>query len=118
MQENEDQNQQVAKDVVAYARNLLFVQKKSPTEAKRALIQNGLTSDLADVVVDNLSQHSHVDNDRANRDMLFGALWFFGGVIVTVATLSAASGGGTYVVAWGAIIFGAVQFFRGLFNRE
>jgi hypothetical protein len=26
----------------------------------------------------------------------------------------AMEGGGTYIVAWGAIIFGAIQFFRGL----
>ena len=27
---------------------------------------------------------------------------------------AAATGGGKYVVAWGAIVFGAIQFFRGL----
>lgn len=52
--------------------------------------------------------------DNGSKDMIFGALWFFGGIIVTVATFSAASNGGTYVVAWGAIIFGAIQFFRGV----
>jgi len=53
-------------------------------------------------------------NEKAKKDMLFGALWCVGGIIVTAATYSAASGGGRYVVAWGAIIFGAIQFFRGL----
>jgi hypothetical protein len=49
--------------------------------------------------------------------MLSGALWCIGGIFVTVITyLSAASSptGGTYFVAWGAIIFGAVRFFQGL----
>jgi hypothetical protein len=54
---------------------------------------------------------------KANRDMLVGGLWCVGGIIVTVVTLAAASGGGTYVVAWGAIIFGGIQFFRGLLAR-
>src|SRR5262249_414141 len=46
-------------------------------------------------------------NHAANKNMIFGALWCFGGLIVTVFTFAAASGrgGGTYVVAWGAIIF-------------
>ncbi len=46
--------------------------------------------------------------------MIFGALWCVGGIVVTVATYRAASGGGAFVVAWGAILFGAIQFFRGL----
>jgi hypothetical protein len=45
---------------------------------------------------------------------LYGGLWCVGGIIVTAVTYSAASGGGSYVVAWGAILFGAIQFFRGL----
>jgi hypothetical protein len=53
----------------------------------------------------------------ANRNMLVGGLWCVGGIVVTVVTLVSASGGGTYVVAWGAIIFGAIQFFRGLLSR-
>ncbi len=51
------------------------------------------------------------------RDMLIGAVICIIGTVITVATLSAArSGGGTYVVAYGAILFGAFQFLRGLFN--
>ena len=44
-----------------------------------------------------------------------GMLWCVGGIIVTAVTYSAASGGGTYFVAWGAILFGAIQALRGLF---
>ena len=48
------------------------------------------------------------------KNMIYGALWCIGGIVVTAVTYSAASGGGTYIVAWGAIIFGAIQFFYGL----
>lgn len=54
-----------------------------------------------------------------NKNMLVGALWCIGGIVVTAATYSAASsssGGGTYVVAWGAILFGGLQFLKGLFQ--
>jgi len=50
------------------------------------------------------------------RHMLYGFLWTAGGITVTVATLALSANGGTYIVAWGAIIFGIVDFFRGLFG--
>ena len=50
----------------------------------------------------------------ARKEMLIGALWCGGGILVTVLTYSAASGGGSYVVAWGAILYGAFRFFRGI----
>lgn len=50
------------------------------------------------------------------RHMLFGALWLIGGTIVTLGTYYAAGPGETYVVAWGAIAFGAIDFLWGLFN--
>ena len=50
--------------------------------------------------------------------MLYGGLWCGGGILVTVVTYCAASGGGTYVVAWGAIVFGAIRFFQGLAGRN
>ena len=49
------------------------------------------------------------------RDMVVGGLWCFGGIAVTAITYASASeGGGRYVMAWGAIIFGGIQFIRGL----
>ena len=54
-------------------------------------------------------------NEQAKKNMIYGALWAVGGTVLTLWTYSSASsGGGRYVVAWGAIIFGAIQFFRGL----
>lgn len=53
---------------------------------------------------------------KATNDILIGGLWFFGGILITAITYSAAQGGGVYVVAWGAIVFGGIQFFKGLFN--
>lgn len=52
--------------------------------------------------------------DAAVRRMWIGAAWAIGGTLVTVITFAAAQGGGTYIVAWGAIVFGAIDFLRGL----
>ncbi|EEF60039.1 hypothetical protein Cflav_PD3098 [Pedosphaera parvula Ellin514] len=54
----------------------------------------------------------------ANRYMLVGGLWCIGGILVTAISYSSAAGGGSYVVAWGAIIFGGIRFFRGLIARS
>lgn len=51
---------------------------------------------------------------RGKRNMLVGGLWCGGGLAVTLYTHATASGGGTYVVAWGAIIFGGWQAIKGL----
>lgn len=52
----------------------------------------------------------------ARKNMIYGALWCIGGIVVTVATYSAASGGGTYIVAWGAILFGGLQLLSGIYQ--
>jgi hypothetical protein len=51
------------------------------------------------------------------RKMIVGLLWAGGGTAVTVISfVSAASseGGGRYVVTWGAIVFGIIDFLVGL----
>ncbi len=50
------------------------------------------------------------------RHMLYGILWAVGGTAVTLATYKAASEGGFFIVTFGAIIFGIIDFFRGLFG--
>jgi TonB family protein len=50
---------------------------------------------------------------HAQRDIVIGGLFFFGGLIITFVTYSAAEGGGSYVVTWGAIAFGLFQMVRG-----
>ncbi len=46
-------------------------------------------------------------------NMVVGGLVAVGGLAVTVITAAGASGGGRYVIAWGAILFGLIQCVRG-----
>ena len=48
------------------------------------------------------------------KNIGIGGTIFVVGSFVTAATYSAAQGGGHYVVAWGAILFGGIQFLLGL----
>ncbi len=53
------------------------------------------------------------------RRMFIGLLWAAGGTALTVwgyQSASSSRGGGRYFVFWGAIIFGVIEFFRGLFG--
>lgn len=44
--------------------------------------------------------------EKAGKDMLYGALWFFGGLVATMADIGA--------IFWGAMVFGGIQFIGGL----
>jgi len=46
--------------------------------------------------------------EQANKDMMWGAIWCVGGLIGTLSD--------TGFIFWGAIVFGGIQFFRGLAN--
>ena len=50
------------------------------------------------------------------RNMAIGGVICIIGILVTAVTYGAASGGGHYVIAWGAIVFGGFQFLKGLFQ--
>jgi hypothetical protein len=50
----------------------------------------------------------------AQKSMLIGAAWCVGGLAVTGVTYSMASGGGSYMIAWGPALFGGIQFLRGV----
>lgn len=57
----------------------------------------------------------------AEKKMLSGAITFIAGILVTGLTyLNAVHSpfGGTYVIAWGAMLVGGVRFFRGLTERD
>ena len=57
-----------------------------------------------------------MDQSAAKRNMVFGGILFAVGLMITVGSYSSAAdgGGGRYLVAWGAMIFGALRFIYGL----
>jgi hypothetical protein len=48
--------------------------------------------------------------------MLYGALVCLAGIAATVATFILAPPDGVVIIAWGAMLAGAVQFFRGVYQ--
>jgi hypothetical protein len=82
-----------------------------------SLVEKGLEKATAEDFVGKCKDSLKAARKKAGKkDMIYGALWCVGGAIVTAVTYSmASSGGGRYIITWGAIIFGAIQFFRGLY---
>lgn len=75
----------------------------------------GEAADLVRSVVDAESESVPLV-EVYRRKMISGALWAIGGVAVTAITYEAARDGGVYIIAWGAMLFGAWDFIRGLFG--
>ena len=51
--------------------------------------------------------------ERYARRILYGFLWAAGGVVVTVVSYGAASSGGRYFLAYGAILYGVLAMLSG-----
>ena len=85
---------------------------------EKNLMERGLDAESARAVVSNLATAmAKAKKQAGRRNMLIGALWCVGGTAITAVTYQAAissPGGGHYLVAWGAILFGGIQFLRGL----
>lgn len=111
-------NDEIVKQIYGYAVELLVNQQKPAYEVRNALIQRGLDAETAAIVVKNVeTEASKSKQSQADKDILFGSLWLAGGTIVTVVSMSSASGGGRYIITWGAILFGAIQLIKGLVNK-
>ena len=92
-----------------YAANLILNENKNVEEVKDALVQKGLSADAAYTIVNSIEEQIiKAHKERATKDMIYGALWCVGGTIATVANIG--------FIFWGAILFGGIQFFKGLAN--
>ena len=61
--------------------------------------------------------HSQSHARSANRDLTVGGAWLLGGLLVTMVSYNMAAsspGGGHYVIATGAILYGLLRLLRGL----
>ncbi|MFZ4707887.1 MAG: hypothetical protein ACOYMF_17940 [Bacteroidales bacterium] len=96
--------------IINYGTDLLFKQNKSPEESVQILVANGLEISTTEKLINDLLllQASESKKKAVNNDVLYGAIWFFGGIAATVADLG--------YIFWGAIVFGGYQLIRGLKN--
>jgi len=108
MENTETITQATFDQMYQYAGNL-FISGQNAYEVKIALIDRGLDEENADYIVNMIEQQiTDAKKAKAKKDMLYGALWCGGGLLLTFANVG--------FIFWGAILFGAIQFFRGVSN--
>ncbi|MDO7886781.1 hypothetical protein [Hymenobacter cheonanensis] len=110
MEVSQTTEHQVDDYLYQYAANLLASGKKG-AEVEHLLLLKGLPADSANAVVQELEGPIRAaKNAQAKKDMLHGGLWCVGGTALTMAHIG--------FVFWGAIIFGGVQFIKGVTNLK
>ncbi len=109
MENQEPSQQEIVNQVYNHAADLIVNQGKSSQQAIDHLVEQGLDQESASAVVNNIQDEiTKAKKDRAGKDMLYGALWAIGGTVATIADIG--------YIFWGAIVFGAIQFFKGVIN--
>jgi len=110
MEASQATNQQPDNYLYQYAANLL-ASGKSGTEVERLLMLKGLAADDASTMVGELENPiQDAKKAQAKKDMLHGGLWCLGGLALTLADVG--------FVFWGAILFGGIQFIKGVTNLK
>jgi len=90
---------------------------KTNDEIFQGLINLGLDDEQSSFVINSLEERAIEYEKAYDNEMLTGGAICAIGIILTVITYSSALNGGTYVIAWGAIIFGAIRFLKGINNK-
>lgn len=82
------------------------------------LVEGGMeqqqASDTVANILRNLREEQREKEATARKDMLIGGIILVVGIAITVISHYKAAGGGTYVVTWGAMLWGGMRFFKGV----
>jgi hypothetical protein len=109
MQTTQTAQEAVVDNLYNRAAQLLLHENKLDVEVIDDLVRQGVNHETATAMVNNLqNQIDHAKKERARKDMLYGALWCIGGIIATAADIG--------FIFWGAILFGGIQFIKGVAN--
>ncbi|MEP7318813.1 MAG: hypothetical protein ABI921_08720 [Panacibacter sp.] len=100
---------------------LVFDEKKSGKSNEdiiAGLIDRGFSEHQASNIMDNMETAAKSLSDISENQMLKNGIFFIIGLIVTIITYTNALSGGTYIIAYGAIIFGGYRFIEGVINKK
>jgi hypothetical protein len=83
------------------------------------LVGQGVDPSHAQKVVAKMYE-GNAEESRAQgqKNIVYGALWFFGGLVITLGsyTLASNAGGGVYLVTTGALAVGGAQLLLGIYQ--
>lgn len=95
---------------------MMELEQTTPGVAQRRKLAINRRSELSRIKSGTPSMQEVRRSEENQQKMMIGGLIFSVGLVVTIISYAGAQGGGTYIVAYGAIIFGAIQFARGYFD--
>ncbi len=101
-----------------FASREMIANRKTAHETKQKLIEMGLSETEADNITFEVdSEISKVKRKQTSKQMLWGLFWCIIGIAITMITYNNASiRGGSYTVAYGAIIYGGFKFVWGFID--
>jgi len=105
----ENEIKRTADELYNYAAQQMVQLNRNPNQVKNDLVEMGLDSESANTLVYKI--HNQINDakvSQAKKDILYGALWCFGGLILTLTK--------TGFIFWGAILFGGIQLIKGIYN--
>ncbi len=109
MEINKGNQDVLIKHISVFATTLLVKEKRSSIEVVNILINTGIDAHTANSIVENIqSQIEDSNKGKGFRDIVYGTMWFIGGIIGTIT--------GFGLMFWGAILLGSIQFMKGLFK--
>jgi hypothetical protein len=91
---------------------------KTDDEIFQRLLEFGLDEEQSSMMINSIESRAIKIEKAYDNELWTGGAICGIGILVTATTFSAALNGGTYIVTWGAIIFGAIRFFNGLTNKS
>lgn len=95
----------------------LVHQNRDPSEVRNILEQNWVPSHVASVWTSQIFEARGVAKRESGiKNILIGGGICALGLIFSLATYAAASPGETYIVAWGAVLFGGFRGLMGIIN--
>ncbi|MHB8808310.1 MAG: hypothetical protein ACYC59_12140 [Anaerolineaceae bacterium] len=87
---------------------------KTKTEIVNELIENGIEKPEAEYVVEYILRiKSAAQKEAGKKSVRIGAIWLLIGISVTLYSYLTAHAGETYLIAWGAIIYGGYRLLKG-----
>ena len=104
---------------LSYAKDVLRQGMPRPA-VEEVLRAQGFDPAAASAIVERANRTKDERRVAARRHMIMGAVVCVIGIVITAWSYAAAEegGGGSYVVAWGALVFGAIQCFRGFIQAS
>ncbi|MBR4840291.1 MAG: hypothetical protein IK005_07435 [Paludibacteraceae bacterium] len=98
-----------------YVADMILKKDMTAREVRKVLVGQGVNEEVAKTIVKQVSDEiAKVRKKEASKNLIIGGIICGIGLLVTILSCINSAGTGSYVIAFGAIIGGAVKFVQGI----